>query len=402
MKKKWSLLLGIMMLVNISCTNNNIIKEEKVVVTNENEINILKTYTNEIPKNISFLEKYKGGHPELLEYIFIRTLTANLREKPNTNSEILEVINFNIKVKLIEKVENKGIEWYKVESENKKIGYIYSKVALTRIFRFEDSLNKIKEAENFIKDSREKGYELAVVNSYSPNPNNVERPRAKERDKYGTSFDQNISGFSGEEEIFIPDRSILAIKEIKKDDKLTVAVASIKEELIVKKNRIKKMENLSKQPINKAIAIDVKNQNMIIYEKILGEWNIISYVWSKTGMESQVGFETPKGIFLAAVSKYEMLYNSEVGDRQGLAKYATRFSGGGYIHGTPLNYDEEINKEYFLEQKEMTLGTLTGTRKCVRTSEPHAKFLFDWGLNGKPNQNKNDQHIEDNILVVSI
>ncbi|MGL4688126.1 MAG: L,D-transpeptidase family protein, partial [Fusobacteriaceae bacterium] len=53
-------------------------------------------------------------------------------------------------------------------------------------------------------------------------------------------------------------------------------------------------------------------------------------------------------------------------------------------------------------QKEMTLGTLTGTRKCVRTSEPHAKFLFDWSLNGKPNQNKNDQYIEDNVLVVSI
>ncbi|MGL6063920.1 MAG: SH3 domain-containing protein [Fusobacteriaceae bacterium] len=401
MEKKWSLLLGIVMLGNISCTNN-IVKDEEIAIFNEGKIKILKTYTNEIPKDIPFLEKYKGGHPKLLDYIFIRTLTANLRNRPNTNSDILEVINFNEKVKLIEKVENKGIEWYKVESEKKKIGYIYNKVALPRVFRFEEALNKIKEGENFIKNSQKKGYELAVVNSYSPNPNNVERARGKEQDKYGTFFDQNISGFNKKEEIFIPDRSILAIKEQKKNGELTVDVASIEEDLVVKKNKIIKMNKLTTKPIKKAIAIDVKNQNMIIYEKISGEWAVISYVWSKTGMESQVGFETPKGIFLAAVSKYEMLYNSEVGDRQGFAKYATRFSGGGYIHGTPLNYEEQINKEYFLEQKEMTLGTLTGTRKCVRTSEPHAKFIFDWSLNGKPNQNKNDQYIEDNVLVVSI
>lgn len=395
------------MLGNISCTNSNINeekiihKEKEVAVLDENQITTLKIHTNEIPKDIPFLEKYKGGHPDLLEYIFIRTLTANLRDKPGTNGKILEKINFNEKVKLIGKVENKGTIWFKVESQNKNIGYISDRVALARTFRFEESLNKIKEAEKFINDSEKNGYELAIVNSYSPNPNNIQRDRSKDKDKYGTFYDQNISGFNEGEEIFIPDRSILAIKE-KKGNKLKVDVASIKEDLVVTNSRIRKMDKLTKKPINKAITIDVENQNMIIFEKISGKWTIISYVWSKTGMESQVGFETPKGIFLAAVSKYEMLYNSEIGEQQGLAKYATRFSGGGYIHGTPLNYEENINKEYFLAQKEMTLGTLTGTRKCVRTSEPHAKFLFNWILNEKPNKNKNDQYIEENILVIAI
>ncbi|MGL6119723.1 MAG: L,D-transpeptidase family protein, partial [Fusobacteriaceae bacterium] len=73
-----------------------------------------------------------------------------------------------------------------------------------------------------------------------------------------------------------------------------------------------------------------------------------------------------------------------------------------YVHGTPLNYDETINTEYFMSQKELFLGTFTGTRKCVRTTEDHAKFIFDWILDGKINNDENNQKIEDNILFVII
>lgn len=103
---------------------------------------------------------------------------------------------------------------------------------------------------------------------------------------------------------------------------------------------------------------------------------------------------------MAAVSKFEMLYNGEIGNKEGYAKYATRFSGGGYLHGTPLNYEEEINKEYFVSLKEWTLGTVSGTRKCIRTNEDHASFVFRWILNNKLNNSQNEQVIKDNVLFV--
>ena len=61
--------------------------------------------------------------------------------------------------------------------------------------------------------------------------------------------------------------------------------------------------------------------------------------------------------------------------------------------------DEEINKEFFLRQKEYTLGTTTGTRKCVRTSEGHAKFLFDWLVNS-PNKDSNNQRLSEDAYFI--
>ena len=94
-----------------------------------------------------------------------------------------------------------------------------------------------------------------------------------------------------------------------------------------------------------------------------------------------------------------MPYNSEVGEKQGYARYAIRFSGGGYLHGTPINYEEDANREFFMRQKEKTLGTFTGTRTCVRTTEPHAKYLFEWMVKN-PNKSRNEQVPNENIMFV--
>ena len=115
-----------------------------------------------------------------------------------------------------------------------------------------------------------------------------------------------------------------------------VKVASIKEELIVSNSSLSTNPQV-KSNFTKVVAIDVANQNMIIFEKNNNKWEVISYVYSKTGIESQLGFETPKGFFIAPMAKYVMPYNGEGGGRQGYARYAIRFSGGGYLHGTPIN-----------------------------------------------------------------
>lgn len=353
------------------------------------------TYDNEIADGVILNEKYSGGHPKILDYVFVRTRTANLREQPSTKSKVIRKFNYDTKLIALEKIYDYGNYWYKVKAATGEEGYISSSVVRKRMFRFEKALDKIKELEKFIVTEMEAGRELVSTNSYVPNPNNVNFKR--EKDKYGTSLDQNIVGYYGDERIFVPDRSILSILEKGKTTS-KVKVASIKEPLVIENKRISRNPKISKD-FRKVIAIDIENQNMIVFEKNNYNWEVVSYVYSKTGIESELGFETPKGFFIAPMAKYIMPYNSEVGEKQGYARYAIRFSGGGYLHGTPINYEEETSREFFMRAKEKTLGTFTGTRKCIRTTEPHAKYLFEWMVKN-PNKNRNEQVPSENVMFV--
>ena len=389
----------------VGCSSTQIKESEKPVVYDRNfdtqsKLPFIEVYENRVPENIGLQEKYKGGHPQVLDYIFIRTVTANVRDLPGIGTEVKEILNFNERVKVTGKIETQGTKWYKVETDKGNIGYISDQVVAFRTFRFEEALEEINKVESFVERGKQGGIELGVTNSYIPNPNNVNFKRQK--DKYGTTWDQNVPGQINGEVIFIPDRSIVKILE---DDgkQAKVKVSSIPEEhLVIDSSYLSKPAKLVEKPIKKAIAVDTTNQNIIVFEKIDEKWQVISYVYSKTGIESQLGFETPKGHFLAAVSKFTMGFNNEFGQPQGSAKFATRFSGGGYVHGTPVAIEEEINRAYFISQKEQTLGTYTGTRKCVRTTESHAEFVFDWILDGKINQKSNEQTIGDNVLFVII
>lgn len=366
--------------------------------TGQEEWSTVAVYDNKIPENIVLNEKYRGGHPEVLDYVFVRSRIANLRDFPSTKGKIIGKYGYDTKLKALKKVLYYGNLWYFVEDSKGNTGYISANVVRKRIFRFQKALEKINELESFIAQERELGREVASTNSYVPNPNNQNFKRQK--DKYGTSLDQSSIGTSviDGEEIYIPDRSILSIIEKGKNSS-RIKVASIPEELVVPNSSISRNPKVQAS-FSKVIAIDVSNQNMMVFEKNSeGVWEIISYVYSKTGIESKLGFETPKGFFISPMLKYIMPYNSETGDREGYARFAIRFSGGGYLHGTPINYDEEINKEFFMKQKERTLGTFTGTRKCIRTTEEHAKFLFDWIVE-KPNKKYNEQKPDENVMFV--
>ena len=354
-------------------------------------------YDNKIPENIAVNEKY-GEYPEVLDYVFVRARTANMRDLPSTAGKIIEKYPYDTKLIALEKVLNYGNLWFYVEDSKGNRGYISANVVRKRTFRFQKAMDKIVELENFMKEQRALGREIASTNSYIPNPNNQNFKR--EKDKYGTSLDQSSIGTSviNGEEIYIPDRSILSVIEKGKTTS-RVKVANIPEELIVPNSSISRNPKVQNE-FFKVIAIDVSNQNMIVFEKNSEDiWEVISYVYSKTGIESKLGFETPKGFFISPMAKYIMPYNSEIGEKEGYARFAIRFSGGGYLHGTPINYDEEINKEFFMKQKERTLGTFTGTRKCIRTTEEHAKFLFDWIVE-KPNKKYNEQRPSENVMFV--
>jgi hypothetical protein len=359
---------------------------------------LLEIYKNTLPKWMKVDLKYKYNLPKYLEYIYIKSVDGNIREKPSTQSAIVEKLPYNTKLRLVEKMENNyGSVWYKVKTPSGKTGYISERLVNERVFRFDIMMGKIKELEEFVANERANGRSIYTTNSYVPNPNNVNFKRQK--DKYGVSLDQNILGYHGNEAIVVPDKSILSL-ESDNGQKAVVNVASIKDGPLTIDSKYLAKGKAINENFRKVIAIDIENQNLGVFEKINGHWTLISYVYTKTGTESEVGFETPRGFFLVPVLKYEMGYRSEIGENQGYAKYAIRFSGGGYLHGTPLNYEEDSNREYYKALKETTLGTVPGTRKCVRTSEEHARFLFNWILNGKTNPSNNEQYPSENVMMI--
>ena len=201
-------------------------------ISGQEDWSTIAVYDNKIPENIIVNEKYSGGHPKVLDYVFVRSRTANLRDAPSTKGKILKKYYYNTKLTALKKIYDYGNTWFYVEDSKGTKGYISANMVRKRVFRFQKALDKINELENFITEQQKLGRKLASTNSYVPNPNNQNFKRQK--DKYGTSLDQSIIGkvVNSKEEIYIPDRSILSI--IEKGNKTSkVKVASIKEELIV-------------------------------------------------------------------------------------------------------------------------------------------------------------------------
>lgn len=393
--KKYRLLMGILisssMISFAAKADENFMKKK--------DVEIIATYDNKLPSEVPVNIKF-NKFPKILDYVFVVSRTANLRKTPETTSDsnIIGKYTYDTKLAVLNKIKYQGNFWYYVQDEKGLKGYIAASVTKKRIFRFEMALDKVKNLENFINSSLDNGFKLGSTNTYVANPNHENL--SWERDKYGTSIDQNLIGYNNKnEKIIIPDRSVLKIIQDRGNTAI-VKVLSIPEELEIPKNRLSFSPSI-KKGFKKVIVIDLENQNFIMFEKFNNEWNVISYVYSKTGIDSQLGFETPKGYFVVPATKYMMLYNDENGQKQGSARFATRFSGGGYIHGTPINEQEEINKEFFAKQKEFTLGTTMGTRKCVRTTEEHAKFIFDWIVKN-PNPNTNWQNLSDDAYVITI
>ncbi len=359
----------------------------------------ITTYTNGIDESIPVDIKYKGDDlPDFLDYVFIKTKSASVRQAPSIRAYEVHRALFNEKFLLLSKLESEGRIWYKVRFSN-GVGFLPDIAGDVRTFRFEKMVERINDVESFINENNKKKQVVASTNSYAPNPYNKDMDR--EKDKYGISIDQNIIGVYKPEnlELHIPDRSILTV--LKKGKTTSeVKVEGIPESPLVIENKyISNYPKVSKG-FNKVIAADIANQNLGVFEKINGEWTLISYAYVKTGLESLLGFETPRGSFIVPTIKYEMGYRDLYGKDAGIARYAVRFSGGGYMHGTPLEHVEGFNNDLFIEQKEKGLGTYKGTRKCIRTTIEHGKFLFEWILGKNRNINYNDQHPSENVAFI--
>lgn len=127
---------------------------------------------------------------------------------------------------------------------------------------------------------------------------------------------------------------------------------------------------------NHVVFVDITNQNICTVEKVDDEkWLIRSMNPATTGLHNPpYAHETPVGIFVIQENKYKMFfYKDGTTDIGGFAPYASRFTNGAYLHGVPVNYPQKSIVEY-----SATLGTTPRSHMCVRNASSHAKFMYEW------------------------
>lgn len=136
------------------------------------------------------------------------------------------------------------------------------------------------------------------------------------------------------------------------------------------------IESLSTKRFNKIIVINRSFQNVVTLERVRGIWKIRSKNPITTGKDKlPYSYATPLGSFVTQNKLKRMNYmkfgnESEPG---GYSPYATRFSGGGYFHGFPVDLPRTSIIEY-----SNSLGSLPISHMCVRSSASHAQFVYNW------------------------
>lgn len=126
---------------------------------------------------------------------------------------------------------------------------------------------------------------------------------------------------------------------------------------------------------NKVIVIDRTNQNIATFDKQDEHWLVRSMNAATTGLRRPPHqMDTPLGIFVLQEKKRKMQYYKDgTTEMGGFAPYANRFSGGGYIHGIPVDLPRTREVE-----TSSTLGTTPRSHKCVRNATSHALFIYNW------------------------
>ena len=128
----------------------------------------------------------------------------------------------------------------------------------------------------------------------------------------------------------------------------------------------------------KVIMVDKENQNITTLERTDSArvWKVLSMNPCTTGLYNPPHqMETPNGLFIIQEKKRKMFYYKDgTKNIAGYAPYASRFTGGGYLHGVPLVYPHTKETEF-----SYTLGTTPRSHMCVRNATSHAKFIYEWG-----------------------
>ena len=385
-----------------SLRESNMVKAQNTVLDNKNNDNSNNSAQNQnINSSYSYIKQYFGKRPENLtfnfgydkhsprdmdEFVFIKTATS-IRKEPNSNAKVIKSATYSQKYKTTGIVKtnsgNKSNEWYEVFFDN-QLGYIPKSAVEKREFDWNDMMKKVDKTNKFIKEAVSANKKIYVLDDYVP----LGGGESGKRDKFGNRANQSEFGYidkSFKDYINIPDRTIMVVEE-ENDKYVKVKIDAYDNGVYYLKPSSKKYlkEAGITGEVSRFIYVDRSSQNEMIIEKSGNGWNVVTSSFVTTGKDAGNSFATPYGTFLIAYSKPVMSYTGSGGGVVGDAKYAVRFSGGGYMHGIPSVFEPKNTREQRKAATAKKIGTYPESHKCIRHYDDQIKFIYEWLGNSSP------------------
>ena len=259
-----------------------------------------------------------------------------------------------------------------------------------RGFYWNKMINRIEIVNNFIDTALKAKEDLYIITEYKP----LSRDKPSKKDRFGNKNNQSIIGYTKAnkegEIINIPDQTIFKIIG-EENNMLKIETPFYGGPYFIEKieGTYKKAENI-KEKVNKFIAIDPHSQTEVLFQRNpeTEKYEVVTYSYVTTGKDGWGSYETPHGAFLIAFTRPYMTFtrHARAGDKTlpgrsdltigGIAKYAVRFSGGGYMHGIPVGLN--FKGSTLNTGPALKIGTYKDSHKCVRHFDDQIEFIVGW------------------------
>jgi len=345
---------------------------------------VLHEYNTSLPVGINNKVQY-FEHVISYDYFLVTAENgADILQSPDPSAPVVCRVNNLDKITLLQRADGVAVQgsniWYRVacSHENKtEQGYLHSSVGTPRTFRFD----KMLAAVNQLKQQLAQG-PLHFIRNYK-NQNGAPPQKGNAAlDEHGYRFYHSAPAYvqadAASDFRYVPDGMLVRLLN-ESGDFYHVNIPTFGGNFYVPKKYIDPNSTLNW--LNHVVVVDRNQQNQAAFAVVENGLDMVSYTLATTGIKGDYSFETTLGIFKALEKKDRFEYlqkgTEEIG---GYAPYAVRFTGGAYIHGVPVAYEEQNGEKVdpgmieFLQ----TIGTTPRSNMCVRNYTSHAKFLYDW------------------------
>jgi len=345
---------------------------------------IVEVFNTTIPEGVNYDLQYNKYTISFDYFLITSENGAEIREIPKDESPALATVENLEKMTLFHRVEGEELEgsniWYRVayEKQGEYInGYVHSSLGTPRFFKFDDMVSAISELRSQINEG-----ELHFISNYKNQNGTPPQVGDAAIDEFGYRVYHSAPAYeqadTGSNYRYIPDGMLVRILD-ETGDFYRVDVPTFGREYFVQKQYIDNNAILSQ--LNHVVVIDRSQQNQAAFEVTENGLNLVSYTFSTTGMPGEYSFETTLGSYKAIQKRDRFEYlKSGTQEIAGYAPYAVRFTGGAYIHGVPVKYEEvdgEMVDPGVIEYLH-TIGTFPRSNMCVRNLTSHAEFLHNW------------------------
>jgi len=309
---------------------------------------------------------------------------SEIRENPAPDAPVIAKVENLDKVSLLQRAEGKEFDdsdiWYRVGfqiGDQIEEGYIHSNAGKTRNFRFDKMLDSI----NDLKQQVDQG-ELHFISNYKNQNGTPPQEGNAAIDEYGYRVYHSAPAYEQADTAstyrYIPDGMLVRILD-ETGEFYHVNVPTFGGDFYIQKQYID--TNVTLSQLNHIVVVDRNQQNQASFELNENGLSLVSYTLSSTGIPGEFSYETTLGIY-KAIQKRERFEYLKSGTQEiaGYAPFALRFTGGAYIHGVPVAYEEENGERVDpgLIEYMHTIGTFPRSSMCVRNFTSHAEFLYNW------------------------